>query len=93
MTDHRIGTREEWLAARIGLLKEEKELTQHSDKVARKRQELPWVRIDEEYRFETDKGNVSLAVVSGRQIQNGIRFFFFYTMSPISGLFFCGSKS
>jgi len=54
MTDHKIGTREEWLAARLGLLKEEKELTRRGDELARRRQELPWVRIDKKYRFETD---------------------------------------
>ncbi len=58
---HQIVSREEWLAARLGLLKEEKELTRRSDKLARRRQELPWVRIDKEYRFETDEGNASLA--------------------------------
>jgi len=46
MTDHRIGTREEWLVARLELLKAEKELTRRSDELARRRQELPWVRID-----------------------------------------------
>ena len=55
MTKHKTGTREEWLAARLGLLKEEKELTRRSDEMAR-RQELPRVRIDEVYRFETDEG-------------------------------------
>src|SRR3981189_3632343 len=61
MTKHMTGTREEWLAARIELLKEEKELTRRSDELARQRQELPWVRIDKEYRFETDEGSASLA--------------------------------
>ena len=61
MTDHKIGTREEWLAARLELLKDEKELTRRSDELARRRQELPWVRIDKEYRFETDQGSASLA--------------------------------
>jgi predicted dithiol-disulfide oxidoreductase (DUF899 family) len=61
MTDHKIGTREEWLAARLELLKAEKELTRRSDELARRRQELPWVRIDKEYRFETDQGSASLA--------------------------------
>jgi predicted dithiol-disulfide oxidoreductase (DUF899 family) len=61
MTDHKIGTREEWLAARLELLEAEKELTRRSDEVAGMRQELPWVRIDKEYRFETDEGTVSLA--------------------------------
>jgi predicted dithiol-disulfide oxidoreductase (DUF899 family) len=61
MTKHTIGTREEWLAARLALLEEEKELTRRSDRLARRRRELPWVRIEEDYRFETDKGSVSLA--------------------------------
>jgi predicted dithiol-disulfide oxidoreductase (DUF899 family) len=61
MTKHRTGTREEWLAARLELLKAEKELTRRGDELARRRQELPWVRIDKEYRFETDEGSASLA--------------------------------
>src|SRR6266849_2320294 len=61
MTVHKTGTREEWLAARLELLKAEKELTRRSDELARRRQELPWVRIDKEYRFETDGGSASLA--------------------------------
>src|SRR5579859_7294004 len=61
MTAHKTGTREEWLAARLELLKAEKALTRQSDELARQRQELPWVRIDKEYRFETDEGTASLA--------------------------------
>jgi predicted dithiol-disulfide oxidoreductase (DUF899 family) len=61
MTDHITGTREEWLAARLKLLEAEKELTRRSDELARRRQELPWVQIDKEYRFETDDGTASLA--------------------------------
>ena len=61
MTEHRTASREAWLAARLDLLKEEKELTRRSDALARKRQELPWVRIDKPYRFETDQGAASLA--------------------------------
>jgi predicted dithiol-disulfide oxidoreductase (DUF899 family) len=61
MTTHRIGTRKEWLAARLELLEAEKELTRRSDELARRRQELPWVRIDKAYRFETDEGSASLA--------------------------------
>ena len=49
MTTHLTGTRKDWLAARIELLKAEKELTHRSDAVARQRQELPWVRIDKDY--------------------------------------------
>ena len=61
MAKHLSGTREEWLAARLELLEAEKEVTRRSDDLARRRQELPWVRIDKEYRFETDKGSASLA--------------------------------
>ena len=60
MTDHRIGTRDEWHAARIELLQAEKELTRHGDDVAKRRRELPWVRIDKEYRLDTDDGSASL---------------------------------
>ena len=61
MTDHKTGTREEWLAARLELLDAEKEFTRRSDELARRRQELPWVRIDKHYRFDTDEGPASLA--------------------------------
>jgi predicted dithiol-disulfide oxidoreductase (DUF899 family) len=61
MATPKTGTREEWLAARLELLKAEKELTRRSDELARRRQELPWVRVDKEYRFETDEGRASLA--------------------------------
>jgi predicted dithiol-disulfide oxidoreductase (DUF899 family) len=61
MTDPKIGTREEWLAARLELLKAEKALTRRSDELAQWRQRLPWVRIDKKYRFETDEGMASLA--------------------------------
>jgi predicted dithiol-disulfide oxidoreductase (DUF899 family) len=58
---HQVVSRDEWLTARLGLLKEEKELTRRIDELARRRQELPWVRVDKEYRFETDDGSASLA--------------------------------
>jgi predicted dithiol-disulfide oxidoreductase (DUF899 family) len=61
MTDHKTGTRPEWLAARLELLEAEKELTRRSDELARRRQQLPWVRIDKQYRFDTDEGTASLA--------------------------------
>jgi predicted dithiol-disulfide oxidoreductase (DUF899 family) len=61
MTTHKAGTRTEWLAARIDLLKAEKEHTHRADELARRRQELPWVRIDKQYRFDTDAGSASLA--------------------------------
>jgi predicted dithiol-disulfide oxidoreductase (DUF899 family) len=58
---HQVASREQWLAARLALLKDEKEHTRRSDELARRRQELPWVRIDKEYRFDTDEGMASLA--------------------------------
>jgi predicted dithiol-disulfide oxidoreductase (DUF899 family) len=61
MAKHKTGTREEWLAARLELLQAEKEHTRRGDEVTRRRLELPWVRIDKEYRFETDEGSASLA--------------------------------
>jgi predicted dithiol-disulfide oxidoreductase (DUF899 family) len=60
MTTHAIGTRDEWLAARLDLLEAEKELTRRSDELARRRQALPWVRIEKEYQFETEEGSASL---------------------------------
>jgi predicted dithiol-disulfide oxidoreductase (DUF899 family) len=61
MTGHRVGTQEEWQAERAALLSEEKELTRRSDELARKRRELPWVRVEQDYRFETEHGTRSLA--------------------------------
>ena len=61
MTQHKVGTQQEWLAARLALLEAEKEHTRRGDELARRRQELPWVRIDKKYRFDTDEGNASLA--------------------------------
>jgi predicted dithiol-disulfide oxidoreductase (DUF899 family) len=61
MTEHTTGTREEWLKARLELLEAEKELTRRSDELAQQRQQLPWVQIDKDYRFETDEGSASLA--------------------------------
>ena len=60
MTDHKTATREEWLTARLDLLEAEKELTRRGDEVAQRRQDLPWVQVDKDYRFETDDGNASL---------------------------------
>jgi predicted dithiol-disulfide oxidoreductase (DUF899 family) len=61
MTEHRIGTQAEWQAERDALLEEEKELTRQGDELARKRRELPWVPIEKEYSFETERGVKSLA--------------------------------
>ena len=60
MTDHMLGTREEWLAAREQLLAREKEHTRLGDELARQRCELPWVRVEKEYRFDTDDGEKAL---------------------------------
>lgn len=61
MTEHRIGTQEEWQAQRDELLKEEKELTRRGDELTRKRRELPWVPVEKDYRFETAGGTKTLA--------------------------------
>src|SRR6476620_5953324 len=61
MTEHRIGTQDEWQAERDALLTEEKELTRRSDELAGKRRELPWVRVETNYTFETESGTKSLA--------------------------------
>ena len=61
MTDHKTGTREEWQAQRDELLKEEKELTRRGDELARKRRELPWVPVEQDYRFETADGTKTLS--------------------------------
>ena len=60
MTKHPTGTREEWRAARLALLTAEKEHTRQGDALAQRRQELPWVRVDKTYRFETEEGSVAL---------------------------------
>jgi predicted dithiol-disulfide oxidoreductase (DUF899 family) len=61
MSEHTVGTREEWLAARAGLLEREKALTRENDEISRLRRELPWVLVDKEYSFETEGGTQSLA--------------------------------
>src|ERR687892_2267338 len=61
MASHPLGTRDEWLAARLELLEAEKELTRRSDELARRRRELPWVPVEKDYRFETEGGTKTLA--------------------------------
>jgi predicted dithiol-disulfide oxidoreductase (DUF899 family) len=61
MTDYRTGTRDEWIDARLDLLKAEKELTRLNDEITQRRLELPWVRIDKDYRFDTEQGQATLA--------------------------------
>jgi predicted dithiol-disulfide oxidoreductase (DUF899 family) len=77
MATRRIGTREEWLAARLDLLAAEKELTRQSDALARRRQELPWVRLDKEYRFDTEDGDASLPDLFGGRSQLLVYHFMF----------------
>jgi len=77
MTTHVTGTREQWLRARLELLEAEKELTRRSDELARRRQELPWVRVDKEYRFETDEGSASLPDLFGGRSQLLVYHFMF----------------
>jgi predicted dithiol-disulfide oxidoreductase (DUF899 family) len=57
---HPVGTREQWLDARLDLLQAEKELTRRSDELARRRQALPWVRVERDYEFDDELGNISL---------------------------------
>jgi predicted dithiol-disulfide oxidoreductase (DUF899 family) len=77
MTNHKIGTREEWLAARLKLLEAEKALTRRGDELSQLRRELPWVRVDKEYRFETDEGKASLADLFGGRSQLLVYHFMF----------------
>src|SRR5215471_2737706 len=77
MTNHKTGTPEEWLAARLELLEAEKELTRLSDELARRRQQLPWVRIDKDYRFDTDDGPASLSDLFAGRTQLLIYHFMF----------------
>ena len=60
MTAHRIAGRDEWLQERVELLKAEKELTRAGDALAKRRQDLPWVKVEKDYEFDTDQGRASL---------------------------------
>ena len=77
MTDHRVGTKEEWLAARQELLVREKELTRLSDDLARARRELPWVQVEKEYRFDTTEGVKTLRDLFGDRSQLLVYHFMF----------------
>jgi predicted dithiol-disulfide oxidoreductase (DUF899 family) len=77
MLDHKIGDRQEWLAARLELLAAEKELTRRSDELAKRRRELPWVRLDKEYVFQTEHGEARLADLFGGRSQLLIYHFMF----------------
>ena len=69
MASHAVGTREEWLAARLELLDAEKELTRRSDELARQRRDLPWVPVEKDYRFATEDGDASLSDLFGGRSQ------------------------
>jgi predicted dithiol-disulfide oxidoreductase (DUF899 family) len=77
MTEHRTGTQAEWQAERDALLKEEKELTRRGDELARKRRELPWVPVEQDYRFETEGGTKTLAELFDGRSQLMIYHFMF----------------
>ena len=77
MTEHRIGTQEQWQSEREELLKEEKELTHRGDELARKRRELPWVPVEKDYRFETEDGPKTLAGLFGGRSQLLVYHFMF----------------
>src|SRR6202023_1827789 len=77
MTTHKTGTREQWLKARLELLKAEKQLTHRSDELARQRQQLPWVPVNKGYRFETDEGSASIADLFGGRSQLLVYHFMF----------------
>ena len=82
MTAHATASRNEWLAERLKLLEAEKELTRRSDEVAQRRQALPWVRVDKEYRFDTDEGNASLADLFRGRSQLLVYHFMFGQTTP-----------
>src|SRR5262249_33952291 len=77
VTAHKTGTRDEWLAARLDLLRAEKEHTRKGDELARRRQELPWVKVEKEYRFETGEGAATLADLFGGRSQLLVYHFMF----------------
>jgi predicted dithiol-disulfide oxidoreductase (DUF899 family) len=77
MTTHTTATRAEWLTARLELLEAEKQLTRRSDEVARQRQQLPWVLVEKDYRFDTDDGPASLADLFGGRSQLLVYHFMF----------------
>ena len=82
MSAHKTGTREQWLAARKALLEHEKELTRRSDALARERLELPWVRVDERYTFDTDAGPKTLRELFGGRSQLLVYHFMLGPLTP-----------
>ncbi|MDQ6771471.1 MAG: DUF899 domain-containing protein [Candidatus Dormibacteraeota bacterium] len=77
MTDKTAGTRAEWLSARLTLLEAEKDLTRRGDELARRRRELPWVRLEKEYVFETERGEKTLRELFGGRSQLLVYHFMF----------------
>jgi predicted dithiol-disulfide oxidoreductase (DUF899 family) len=77
MMDHKVGSREDWRAAREELLRREKEHTRMGDELARQRRELPWVRVEKEYRFQTDEGSRTLAELFDGRFQLLVYHFMF----------------
>src|ERR1041385_2123693 len=77
MEKSKVASREVWLAARLELLEAEKELTRRSDELAQRRQELPWVRIDKDYRCDAEEGSASLAELFGGRSQLLVYHFMF----------------
>ena len=61
MSEHNIGTREQWQAARDELAKLEAEHAERNNEIKEKRRELPWVPIEKEYEFDTEEGKKTLA--------------------------------
>lgn len=77
MSEHAVGTRDQWLSARTELLDAEKEHMRQGDELARQRQELPWVPVEKEYTFETDDGRRALADLFGGRSQLLVYHFMF----------------
>ncbi len=77
MTSHQTGTREEWRAARLKLLDAEKAHTRRGDDLVKRRQELPWVRVDKDYQFDTDEGATSLSHLFRGRLQLLVYHFMF----------------
>jgi len=77
MTSHHVGTREEWLKARLDLLAAEKELTRRNDELTRQRQQLPWVLVEQDYRFGAPDGEVGLLDLFGNRSQLLVYHFMF----------------
>ena len=91
MTERRIGTDDEWKAARDALLAEEKELTRRGDELTKKRRDLPWVPVEKEYAFETEEGQQTLRELFGGRSQLVIYHFMFGPQYSAGGCPVCTS--